>query len=130
MLDLNGDGVKDRVVLLSISKKSKFVSDIVVSNPFPKQFFHKDDANLTDTPHLAIGIIHNATETAACKRFVIYNNAIFGEWIGPNEGFPIELYQSYKLYAAISIWTREGNDNVLFWNGKEYEAEYYDYEPQ
>jgi hypothetical protein len=65
----------------AISKKSKFASDVVVSNPFPKQFFHKDDANLTDAPHLAIGIIHSAAETATCERFVIYNNAIFKEWI-------------------------------------------------
>jgi hypothetical protein len=131
-LDLNGDGVNDRVVLLSVSTKSKPSPDIVVSNPFPRKDVHERDANLSDEPHLAIGVIHSATKTSPCKRFILYNNAVFRAWNGDSKAlykldedscFLIELFPSFKIYAAIGIWTPDSYGDMIFWDGKKYEAE-------
>jgi hypothetical protein len=131
-LELNGDGVKDRVVLLSISKRSKFAPDVIVSNPFKRQVFHVGDANLTDKPHMAIGIIHSATKTKPCKKFIIYNNAVFSEWNGSVETLRttrgmliVEVNPSYNAKNdKIVVWTPNADVNLLFWGGKAYSAEF------
>jgi hypothetical protein len=146
--DFNGDGVKDKVVLLSISKNSKFAPDVVVSNPFTYQTFYERDANLTDTPSMALGIIHGGAKTTDWKRFALYNNAVFKEWDGsPNKLYELDNYKSrlieiYMFYKgdpffefsakqtkglerdAFIVVTPYGYTNFIFWNGKEYEAKF------
>jgi hypothetical protein len=125
-VDFNDDGINDRVVLLPISKRSKIASDVIISNPF--EMYQTKEAELSDKPHLAIGIIHSATEKAPCKRFIFYNNVVFGEW----NGDPNVIYQPGKLligvetyhYKNFLMWTyKVENVFVVFWDGSEYKAE-------
>ncbi|MDR2638582.1 MAG: hypothetical protein LBC09_01945, partial [Helicobacteraceae bacterium] len=103
-LDLNGDGINDEIVYLSITKSSNIAKDITISNPFD---FIKYDTELTDIseelsdiPHLALGIIHTATKTSSCERFIVYNNALLPEWDGNSDIKVIrqllELFPSWK----------------------------------
>jgi hypothetical protein len=140
-LDLNGDGVNDRVVYLSITKRSKIAKDITVNNPFDFLKFNDDfkniDDRLFDTPHLALGIIHNATKTSACERFIIYNNALLPEWDGNSDVKVVrqllELFPSWKEIRSEEFkdivrydslgFMQLGWRVLLYWNDKEYRTE-------
>jgi hypothetical protein len=125
-VDLNYDTIKDRVVLLSVSKRSKIASDIVVSNPF--ESYQEKESELSDEPHLAIGIIHSATEQAPCKRFILYNNVVFPKWDGSYEtligedGYAIISIDGIDAEYEIFVGGRGENPFAIFWNGREYEA--------
>jgi hypothetical protein len=84
-LDLNGDGVKDRVVLLSIGERSKPKSNVIANNPF--MIHQYNDDQFRDPPNIAIGIIHNATKDKPCERFIIYNYLLFPKWDGAIDNF-------------------------------------------
>ncbi|MDR2639234.1 MAG: hypothetical protein LBC09_05305 [Helicobacteraceae bacterium] len=141
VLDLNGDGINDEIVYLSITKGSEIAKDIIISNPFD---FIKYDTELTDIseelsdiPHLALGIIHSATKTSPCERFIVYNNALLPEWDGNSDIKVVrqllELFPSWKeirseelkdiaRYDSLGIY-QLGWRVLLYWNGKEYKTE-------
>jgi hypothetical protein len=88
-LDLNGDGVKDRVVLLSIGERAVPAKNITLSSPF---VYYATYANVfEDPPHIAIGIIHSATKDKPCKSFIIRaSKTIFYKWDGTIDNFFID----------------------------------------
>jgi hypothetical protein len=143
-LDLNGDGVNDRVVYLSIDRSAKLTSDVIATNPFEYgvEGYTKEDENLSDKRHLALGIIHSPTQTKPCERFVIYNNVYFKEWDGNSDIKVVrqllELFPSWKeirseelkdivRYDALGI-IRFGLHILIFWNDKEYNVYQMEYE--
>jgi hypothetical protein len=144
-LDFNGDGINDRVVYLSITKSSKIAKDITISNPFEFLKLHDDFKNrsdgLSDTPHLALGIIHTATKTSPCERFIVYNNALLPEWNGASDlkvlEQLLELFPSWKEIRSEELKDIARYDSLgfmklgwcvlLYWNGKEYQTESLDW---
>jgi hypothetical protein len=124
-LDLNDDGILDRVILLSISKRSKIAPDVKISNPFKP--YQTKEAELLDQPHLAIGIIHSATKTSPCKKFVLYNNFIFDEWGGIiDRKITVDellIAASAYFHNILLIHTSKiRHEFVVSWNGKDHEA--------
>ncbi|MDR2033943.1 MAG: hypothetical protein LBP89_04850 [Helicobacteraceae bacterium] len=142
-LDLNGDGIADRVVFLPITKQSKIAKDVTLTNPYA-DLEDGEDSRLSDIPHLAVGIIHSATKTKPCEKYIIYNNALYGEWSDDIEVlkkivdfseawaelarrfYEKTTYRDAKYYEikydAIEFAFPKYGPIYLFWDGKRYKS--------
>ncbi|MDR2031156.1 MAG: hypothetical protein LBP86_02610 [Azoarcus sp.] len=85
--DLNGDGLKDKVVVLRLNKITKLDDDVTLLNPpaiLPtnrkKQSVQISNAPLPTFPPddaTALGIIQSNISDKKCRKFVIYNTDFF-----------------------------------------------------
>jgi hypothetical protein len=123
-LDLNGDGVKVRVVLLSVSEKSKPAKGVNAKEAtnYLGEFEY--------SPHIAIGIIHSATQDKPCERFIIslVTSVFAGDWDGTIDNFyingeplitmpPCEFKNIGEEYDMFCIMQPiNGNIFALYWD--------------
>jgi hypothetical protein len=84
--DFNGDGLKDKVVILKLNIKSKFDNSVTLLNPptiWPKgkklsdRYVNADKVSLPDKDTIALGIIQSEISGKKCHKFVIYNTDYF-----------------------------------------------------
>ena len=84
--DFNGDGLKDRVIILRLNKTSKFSNAVTLLNQaaiWPRNRksgdlpANVDKAHLSIKDTIALGIIQSDGSDKKCHKFVIYNTDYF-----------------------------------------------------
>jgi hypothetical protein len=106
--DFNGDGLKDKVIVLRLDKTTRLDNGVTLLNP-PAALVTdgKPDAHAANAAHpalpgsdaTALGIIQSDTSDKKCRKFVIYNTSYFP--VKPEQLYVSTFFASHEDYARL-----------------------------
>lgn len=135
--DFNGDGIEDKLYLISLEKNTKISKGVKTLNPWSKK------NSSPGSRSLALGISHGGNTAHTAFNFIIYDPDYFSTPIWrQTHTFPISLvkknskeYSTWKTSVpalpgdAIVLGTEAGIDILLYWSGITYVVFWPDEEP-